>query len=76
MGIRKSQRKERTFLTSSLNSAGNLLRGLGYITSLSWSSKIEENMGNANFLGFPADDFQVFSVIIISITQGMERGDV
>lgn len=27
-------------------------------------------------MGFPADDFQIFSVIIISIAYGMERGDV
>lgn len=27
-------------------------------------------------MGFPADDFQIFSVIIISITYKMKRGDV
>ena len=32
--------------------------------------RLKKIWGNVNFLGFPDDDFQVFSVIIISITRG------
>lgn len=53
----KAQRKEKASLTSSLNSAGNLLRGLGHVTSLSWSSKIEGSMGKGQFCGFPCCRF-------------------
>lgn len=53
VGISKLQRKEKASLTSSFSSAGNLLCGFEHATSLSWSSKIEENMGKYKFCGLP-----------------------